>query len=409
VARRSGRAGGMTPSVIAIVPARGGSKGIPRKNVLPLLGRPLLAHTLEHARRAPSIGRIFVSTDDDEIAAVAQAAGAEVVRRPAALSGDKAASELALLHVLDHLRDSERFEPDLVVFLQATSPFRGDGDVEEAIATLRRARADSLFSGSVLHGFAWRQSADRLAPFNYDPVRRPMRQDLAETVLEENGSIYVFRPSVLREHGSRLGGRIAVFRQDPLHSLQVDEPGDLETLARLMAARPSESGARDAALAAVRLVVLDFDGVLTDNRVLVSGDGSEAVFCHRGDGWGIRGLREAGLEVIVLSTEKHPVVSARCRKLEVACQQGIADKGEALRELARARGLEPAAIAYVGNDGNDADCLRFAGVPIVVADAEEEVLPLARFVTRRPGGGGAVREVAGWILAARRNEPAAGG
>ncbi|HYV18311.1 MAG TPA: acylneuraminate cytidylyltransferase [Verrucomicrobiae bacterium] len=401
----------MTSSVIAIIPARGGSKGIPRKNVLPLLGRPLLAHTIAHARSSPSIGRIFVSTDDDEIAAVAEAAGAEVVRRPAALSGDKAASELALLHVLDHLRDTERFEPELVVFLQATSPYRGDGDVEEAIATLRRERADSLFSGSVLHGFAWREGAGRLAPFNYDPVRRPMRQDLTETVLEENGSIYVFRPSVLREHGSRLGGRIAVFRQDPLHSLQVDEPGDLETLARLMGARPSASGsgARDAALAAVRLVVLDFDGVLTDNRVLVSGDGGEAVSCHRGDGWGIRGLREAGLEVIVLSTEKHPVVTARCRKLEVACLQGIADKGEALRGLARERGLEPGAVAYVGNDGNDAGCLRFAGVPIVVADAEAEVLPLARFVTTRPGGAGAIREVAGWILSARRKEPAAGG
>ncbi len=401
----------MTPSVIAIIPARGGSKGIPRKNVLPLLGRPLLVHTIEHARRAPSIGRVFVSTDDDEIAAVAQAAGAEVVRRPPELSGDKASSELALRHVLDHLRDTERFEPELVVFLQATSPWRGDGEVEAAIATLRREGADSLFSGSVLHGFAWRQSADRLAPFNYDPVHRPMRQDLAETVLEENGSIYVFKPSVLREHGSRLGGRIAVFRQDPLRSLQVDEPGDLETLARLMAARASGAGtgARDAALAAVRLLVLDFDGVLTDNRVLVSGDGGEAVFCHRGDGWGLRGLREAGLEVMVLSTEKHPVVTARCRKLEVACLQGLADKGETLRGLARERGLEPGAIAYVGNDGNDADCLRFAGVPIVVADAEEEVLPLARFVTRRPGGAGAVREIAGWILAARRAGPASGG
>jgi len=176
-----------------------------------------------------------------------------------------------------------------------------------------------------------------------------------------------------------------------------------------MAARPSGPGGRDAALAAVRLLVLDFDGVLTDNRVVVSGDGSEAVFCHRGDGWGLRGLREAGLEVIVLSTEKHPVVTARCRKLEVACLQGLADKGETLRGLARERGLEPGAIAYVGNDGNDADCLRFAGVPIVVADAEEEVLPLARFVTRRPGGQGAVREIAGWILAARRAGPASGG
>lgn len=395
-------------SVIAIIPARGGSKGIPRKNVLPLAGRPLLVHTLEHARRAPSIGRLFVSTDDEEIAAVARSAGAEVVMRPALLSGDRAASELALLHVLDHLKETERFEPELVVFLQATSPLRGEGDVEEAIATLRRERADSLFSGSVIHGFAWLQGARGLAPVNYDPVRRPMRQDLQETVLEENGSIYVFRPSVLREHGSRLGGRIAVLRQDPLHSIQVDEPADLETLERLMG-DPRDArvpGERDVSLAAVRLLVLDFDGVLTDNRVRVAEDGRESVVCHRGDGWGIRRLREEGVEVVVLSTETNPVVGARCRKLKVACVQGVEDKGAALRTLARDRGLEAAQVAYVGNDGNDADGLAWAGVSIVVADAEEEVLPLARFVTRRVGGAGAVREVAGWILSARKRAPA---
>lgn len=403
----------MNRSVIAIIPARGGSKGIPRKNVLPLAGKPLLAHSIEHARRAPSIGRIFVSTDDPEIAAVAGDAGAEVVIRPASISGDRATSELALLHVLDHLQDTERWEPELVVFLQATSPLRGEGDVEEAIATLRREGADSLFSGSVMHGFAWRRGAGRLDPVNYDPVRRPMRQDLTEAILEENGSIYVFRPAVLRANGSRLGGRIAVFQQGPLHSLQIDETADFEVIARLMSAPPGGAATElprgsAAALAAVRLVVLDFDGVLTDNRVQVSEDGRESVVCHRGDGWGIGRLRDAGLEVLVLSTETNPVVGARCKKLGVACQQGIADKGEALRGLARDRGLEAGQVAYVGNDGNDADCLRWAGVPIVVADAEGEVLPLARFVTRRAGGAGAVRELAGWILAARRGAPAAG-
>ena len=402
----------MNRSVIAIIPARGGSKGIPRKNVLPLLGRPLLVHSIEHARRAPSVGRIFVSTDDGEIAAVAAAAGAEVIPRPAALSGDRASSEQALVHVLDHLRDTEGWEPELVVFLQATSPLRGEADVEAAISTLRRERADSLFSGSVIHGFAWRQGAGRLSPVNYDPTRRPMRQDLDETILEENGSIYVFRPAILREHGSRLGGRIAVYRQDPLHSLQIDEPADLETMARLMAAGEGAPAAGapeggEAALAAARLVVLDFDGVLTDNRVRVAEDGAESVVCHRGDGWGIRRLRESGLEVVVLSTETNPVVGARCRKLGIACLQGIADKGEMLRTLARERGLEARQVVYVGNDGNDADCLRWAGVPIVVADAEDEVRSLARLITRRPGGAGAVREVAGWIVAARRGAPAA--
>ena len=127
---------GVEPGVLAIIPARGGSKGIPRKNVRPLLGRPLLAHSIEHARQAPSVTRVVVSTDDAEIAAVARRFGAEVVDRPAEISGDAASSESALLHVLDHLRDAEGYEPDLVVFLQATSPLRRPGDVQGAIETL---------------------------------------------------------------------------------------------------------------------------------------------------------------------------------------------------------------------------------------------------------------------------------
>jgi N-acylneuraminate cytidylyltransferase len=320
--------------------------------------------------------------------------------RPATIAGDKVSSEAVLLHVLDHLSGTEHVEPELIVFLQATSPMRAEGDIETAIATLLRDKADSLFSASAIHGFVWRRGPAGLTPINYDPVRRPMRQDLEETILEENGSIYVFRPEVLRRHGSRLGGRIAVHLQDPLDSFQVDEPRDLELVGRLLAMRPHRTG--DSSLSRVRLLVLDFDGVMTDNRVLVTEDGTEAVFCSRGDGWGLRILREAGIDVFVLSTEENPVVQARCRKLGLECIQGSADKEASLRDLAQRRGLRASDVAYVGNDGNDAGCLRWAGVPIVVADATPEVLPLARLITTRPGGHGAIREVVAWILQARR-------
>ena len=113
--------------VLAIIPWCGGSKGIPRKNVQPFLGEPLLARTVDHARQAPSVTRVVVSTDDAEIASVARQYGAEVVIRPADLSGDVASSESALRHVLDHLASAEGYEPDLVVFLQTTSPLAGPG------------------------------------------------------------------------------------------------------------------------------------------------------------------------------------------------------------------------------------------------------------------------------------------
>jgi YrbI family 3-deoxy-D-manno-octulosonate 8-phosphate phosphatase len=384
--------------VLAIIPARGGSRGIPRKNVAPLGGKPLLAWSIESARSTPEINRIVVSTDDVEIAATARAWGAEVVERPASISGDEASSESALLQVLEALRVREGYEPDLVVFLQATSPLRRTGDISRAIATLRAAQADSLFSASPVHGFVWRRSAADWNSFTYDYRVRKRRQDSPEDVIE-NGSIYVFRPEILRGTGNRLGGRIAVYPMHPLDSFQVDEPGDLELMGRLLAAR--RESPEPESFAGIRLLVLDFDGVMTDNRVLTDETGREAVWCSRSDGWGIVRLRETGVEVVVLSTEENPVVGARCRKLGIPCIQGSRDKLAALRALAASRSLEAAQIAYVGNDVNDLECLGWVGMPLAVADACSEVLERSRYATSRPGGRGAVREVCDWILSGR--------
>ena len=152
--------------------------------------------------------------------------------------------------------------------------------------------------------------------------------------------------------------------------------------------------------AEVPLLVLDFDGVLTDNRIIVLEDGSEGVICDRGDGWGIARLKDVGVQVLVLSTESNPVVAARCRKLNIECIQGCDKKVAALREFAERRGITSEDIAYVGNDVNDLECLRWVGMPIAVADARPEVIGAARWVTRNRGGHGAAREVADWILAA---------
>ena len=131
--------------VLAIIPARGGSKGIPRKNIRILAGKPLIAYTIEHARQTPSVKRIVVSTDDPEIAAVSEQYGAEVVWRPAEISGDTATSESALLHVLNYLKDAEDYEPDLIAFLQATSPLRHPDDIQNAINKLQQEPKQELF------------------------------------------------------------------------------------------------------------------------------------------------------------------------------------------------------------------------------------------------------------------------
>ena len=154
-------------------------------------------------------------------------------------------------------------------------------------------------------------------------------------------------------------------------------------------------------LGRVRLLVMHFDGVLTDNGVYVTEDGRESVRCDRSDGLGLERLRGSGVATLILSKEKNPVVSARASKLKIPCIQGQDDKLAVLVAFAREHAIALEEIAYVGNDVNDAACLAAVGLPVVVADAWPDVVPLARYRTSRPGGRGAVREVCDLLMKAR--------
>jgi N-acylneuraminate cytidylyltransferase len=365
----------------------------------------LLAHSILHARHSRLVDLVVVSTDDDDIAAVATEYGATVVRRPAELASDEAASEPAVRHAVDHVR-AEHGPLELVVFLQATSPIRQPGDLDGAIEQLRADGADSLFSACHLHGFVWRKDGGDLRSLTYDSRNRQRRQDLGGEDWQENGSFYVFKPWVLDDLGNRLGGRVTIWPMHPLDSFQVDEPGDLELMETLHALRANRPGAP--VLDAVRLLVLDFDGVLTDNRVMVDEHGVEAVLCDRSDGWGIARLQEQGLPVVILSTERNGVVPARAAKLGVECVHGCTDKADAIREIAGRHGVGLHEIAFVANDVNDLGAMHLVGVPIAVADARPEVLAAAAAVTTRGGGRGAAREVCDWLLAARASSPGPG-
>lgn len=151
----------------------------------------------------------------------------------------------------------------------------------------------------------------------------------------------------------------------------------------------------------IRFIVFDFDGVFTDNRVIVTEDGKEAVLCSRADGFGLAAARAAGLDMMILSKEVNPVVGARARKLNIDCVQGCDDKATCLREEAARRGFSLQQTAYLGNDVNDLPCLRIVGLPACVADAYPQVLAASRYITSLPGGHGAVREFCEWLLAAR--------
>ncbi len=153
----------------------------------------------------------------------------------------------------------------------------------------------------------------------------------------------------------------------------------------------------------VRFTVFDFDGVFTDNRVWVNERGEEMLAFTRSDGLGLRRLDEVGVRYLIVSTEPNPIVGARAEKLRVDCVQGVDDKLAVVRERTEAAGVPLEAVAYVGNDVNDADCLRAVGMPVVPADAWPEVKPLARWVLSRPGGAGCVREFCDGVWEAQRS------
>jgi len=217
--------------VVAIIPARGGSKGVPRKNLASLAGKPLIVHSIEDARTAKLVDRVVVSTDDAELAAVSLAAGAEVIERPLALAGDTASSESALQHALGELERTGP-TPELIVFLQCTSPVRTGEDVDGAIRRLREAGADSLLSVSPNHRFLWEERDGAARPINYDFCKRPRRQEMHQYV--ENGSMYVFKPWVLKQHGNRLGGTIALYVMGEDASWEIDSHRDFEFLEMLL-------------------------------------------------------------------------------------------------------------------------------------------------------------------------------
>jgi len=386
-----------TTSALAIIPARGGSKGIPRKNLAALSGLPLLAWTIRAAQAATHVSRVVVSTDDTEIGAVAEAYGAKVVRRPPEISGDSASSEQALLHALDALESAEPL-PLVTVFLQCTSPLTAAEDIDGTIRALDLQQADTAVAVCPFHYFLWRENSDGGGVgVNHDGAVRLLRQERQAEYLE-TGAVYAMRTDGFRRARSRFFGKTALYVMPAERRWEIDEPLDLRVADVLL---EEQQTAHNAALLPTRIdaVVMDFDGVFTDNRVLVFEDGREAVVCSRSDGWGLGELRAAGHTLLVLSTERNSVVAARCGKLGIECLHGQADKRGALVAWCRERGMALERLVYVGNDVNDLGCMAAVGCPIAVADAHPLVRSASRMVLRGRGGHGALRELSDLLLA----------
>jgi len=384
---------------LAIIPARGGSKGIPHKNIRLLAGKPLLAYTIEQALSSELISRVAVSTDDDEIAAVARQYGADVVRRPAAISGDRASSEAALLHTLDYLEHAEGYSPELLVFLQCTSPLTSVDDIDGTIHALLEDQADSALAVVPFHYFLWQEGEDGdFSGINHDKRARLLRQEQAAQFLE-TGAVYVMRVQGFKQAKHRFFGKTRVYVMPPERRWEIDEPVDFAVAETLLHYSRQKSRLRFLPETILALV-LDFDGVFTDNKVMVFQDGQEAVVCDRGDGMGLDLLKDLDLPVWVLSSEMNSVGKRRCEKLGLPCYYKLGrDKAAVLSQLLSEQGIAPAHVVYVGNDVNDLPCMAMVGCAVAVADAHPKVLARADMVLTHRGGDGAIRELCDLLLA----------
>ncbi|WP_128382494.1 acylneuraminate cytidylyltransferase [Streptomyces cavernae] len=385
--------------VLAVIPARGGSKGVPAKNLAPVGGVPLVARAVRECRATRLVTDVVVSTDDQAIAAVAREAGAEVVLRPATIAGDTATSEAAVLHAMDTHEALHGAPVDAVLLVQCTSPFLVREDIEGVAAAVVENGADTAVTVAPFHGFVWRDADDEGGHgVNHDKSFRPRRQDRPQDLLE-TGAAYAMNAAGFREHQHRFFGRTELVRTDPARVLEIDDPHDLS---RARALAPLFDANRPGALPTaddIDAVVLDFDGTQTDDRVLIDSEGREFVSVHRGDGLGVAALRRSGrFKMLILSTEQNPVVAARARKLRIPVLHGIDRKDLALKQWCEEQGIAPERVLYVGNDVNDLPCFALVGWPVAVASAHDVVRGAARAVTTVPGGDGAIREIAGWIL-----------
>jgi YrbI family 3-deoxy-D-manno-octulosonate 8-phosphate phosphatase len=399
--------------VLAIIPARGGSKGIPRKNIKDFAGYPLIAYSILAATRSKYVTRTIVSTDNDEIAQVAREWGAETpFMRPDEFSQDNTTDLPVFQHALKWLQENEGYKPDVVVQLRPTSPIRPLNCVDAAVELLlANPKADSVRGvvEAAQNPFKmWRidPAGGKMLPLvatpGVDEAYNAPRQQLP-MVYWQTGHIDAIRTSTIVKKNSMSGSTIFPLIIDQKYTVDIDNLADWKQAEWLIQEGSLEmvdpATLRRILPQKISLLVMDFDGVLTDNRVWVNEKGEEMVAANRSDSLGLAQLRETeNVRLLVISKERNLVVEARCRKLKIPVLQAVDDKAAALNNFLAQNNIPRQEVVFVGNDTNDLPCFSIAAFTFAPADAHPAVKRQADRVLSLSGGHGAVRELCDILL-----------
>lgn len=374
--------------VVSIILARGGSKGVPGKNLKVIAGVTLLERSIKVAQRA-NIKRTIVSSDSEEILNLAAKFGVEIHRRSDFNSRDQSTSEEAILEVLTSFGISSS-DDITVVLLQVTSPFILSSDISRCLQEVDVGV--SAFTAFQSHSYQWIEKFGKLQPLGHAKYERNPRQQVGLKITEA-GSCYAFKVRDFFENRSRFANTVKPVLIPQQRSLEIDTFEDL-WIAEILAKESSVLEVMELNPSTPKLIFCDFDGCLTDNRVVLNEDGLESVSLSRVDGLYIELIKNTfGVNIEVISRETNPVVLRRCEKLNIIAHVGVENKKNKLDQILDERNLEWSDVWYIGDELNDLECLRASGLSMCPLDSNQIVRNEVDIILSKKGGEGIFLEV----------------
>lgn len=376
---------------VAIIPLRKGSKGIPGKNKMKILGRRLYQWCLGEAIFS-NLDEVYVFTDDDEIIEQVEKEyhwtdKVKVIKRSAENANDTASTEAAMVEFAEKIK----WDFDTMCLLQATSPLTSRKDIDNVLIDVNENHYDSALTIVETKRFIWGEDSNSI---NYDYKSRPRRQDF-DGLRIENGAVYATTKEQFIKSKNRLGGKISMVEMPEDTLTEIDEVSDVLIIEKLLLNRLN-SFKED--LTKIKLLVLDVDGVFTPGTVGVTNTGElEKVFSLR-DGMGIENLRMSGVQVVVMTSENSPIVESRMNKLGLELYMGVKDKYSRLDKVLETKGLNRKEVAYVGDDVNDLVNLSSVAWGFCPNDAVLELQPYCDIKLNNKGGDQAIREACQFIV-----------
>ena len=378
-------------NILAFIPARGGSKSIPLKNIKMFCGKPLIYWNLLSLQNS-SVDKIIVATDSNQIKNIVLSfsfSKVEVYNRNYENATEEASSESVMLEYIEsiNMQDSDTF-----MLVQATSPFTQTNHFDEALELFKSF--DSVLSCSITKRFFWNENGVAL---NYDINKRKRRQDFKGTLIE-NGAFYINSVKNIKENKNRITGKIGIYRMPEYTSVELDEELDWLIAEKIMYKNIIKN--KKSNINNIKIVLSDVDGVLTDAGMYYSENGDEIKkFCVY-DGMAFKILQDHGYKVGIITTEDMDLNRRRAKKLNLDYDfHGINDKLNVVKQLCKKENIDINQVAYIGDDINCFELLSNVGIAACPLNAVSDIKNIPGIIhLNEKGGDGVFREFINYLI-----------